>query len=82
MKIITVIYSQHNMPYSSCINLHFSKYQGLMFGFACKRNAAKLLAPTIFIKELLNRNLEKYRRKNTDIIMTKGDTLLIQIFPK
>lgn len=70
------------MPNSSCQDLHFSKYHGLIFGLACKRNAAKLLAATILINKHLNFKLAKYKRKNTEIITIRGDILLIQTFPK
>lgn len=76
------MYPQHKIPNSSCHDLHLSKYQGLILGLACKRNAAKLLAATILINKLLNLKLAKYKRKNTEIITIRGDILLIQTFPK
>lgn len=76
------MYPQPKIPNSSCHDLHFSKYQGLILGLACNRNAAKLLAATILISKLLNFKLAKYKRKNTEIITIMGDILLIQTFPK
>ena len=76
------MYPQPKIPNSSCKDLHFSKYQGLTFGLACKRNAAKLLAATILTNKLLNFKLAKYKRKNTEIITIRGDILLIKTFPK
>lgn len=66
------MYPQPKIPNSSCHDLHLSKYQGLILGLACKRNAAKLLAATILINKLLNLKLAKYKRKNTEIITIRG----------
>ena len=76
------MYPQPKMPNSSCQDLHFSKYHGLILGFACNRNAAKLLAATILTNKLLNFKFAKYKRKNTEIKTIRGETLLIQTFPK
>ena len=76
------MYPQPKIPNSSCHDLHFSKYQGLILGLACNRSAAKLLAATILISKPLNFKLAKYKRKNTEIITIMGDILLIQTFPK